>query len=247
MKRTILNGTIMAAVMMFGSAALALDADEPTKEQPVLGGPKVEQSDEVRETGRMMGERGERGPGQRGQRLVIPPQRWLAAVRELDLNEKQQEAIAETLAAHRKAVAEFQEEHGDRMRELREAMRGLDREDPEAREQFAAMRELREKMPQMSDVQRTIWGVLEEPQREALREKLASIRQEMRERRRQGMERGEGRECPAPGIRSRDRDEAGEGGGRIGTRGEVQRPRPERGRTGGAIRRPRPQDQSGDN
>lgn len=113
--------------------------------------------------------------------VVIGPQRWLRLLRQVDLDAGQRAAIREIVAEFRQATGAFRDEHGERLKTLRQeakAAREAGRVLPEDRQR--ELRRLREKQPERVDCLGRIWAVLDASQQQRMRELLTEARKDAR-------------------------------------------------------------------
>ncbi len=155
------------------------DESRETRGAGILAGPPVE--------GDALGDRPDRARGDEGRaRDAIPPRRWFALLREVELTPGQEDEVGRITRELHRARRTFERDHGAELRRLREAMR-------EARSTGAAVSDevrtrfqaLRAKHPDVFARQEAIWALLTPPQQERMLTEIARVREEIAKRREQ--------------------------------------------------------------
>lgn len=149
-------------------------ADKPQSEarnDNLLAGPKVKDTESARDRRGMMTDRPQSDRGRER-----PVMHWVAALREIDLTEEQrqevQKIIEELKAAHQKFEAEHAERRQELMSKLRQARQDGTQPGPELRQQ---MQRLQEAAPKAEVYQQRVWKILSSEQQSSLRSKLAEV------------------------------------------------------------------------
>ena len=146
----------------------------------VLAGPKVEEDASKGGRGGMI------GPQAQARRRAndLPFDQWLAALRELDLSQAQQDAIRainqEFQQAQRGYRESLDEEDQNAARQAREARQAGEQPSAEIRDR---LRKIEENRPRSLPYQERIWDELTADQQERLKTRLAELREQAGERR----------------------------------------------------------------
>lgn len=187
MRRSIIGLAVstVSLCLIGQTASAAQDQSAPKSKQPpapdLLAGPKVEP--EATQQRNNPG-RPNANAGDQKREIDIPFQQWVGAIRGLGLSQEQQEKARAAVAEFQEATREFQNEHGDAMRqlvsEMREARQNGTEPPKEARDQ---MRQFEEARPKPDVYKERIWALLNEQQQNQMKEKLEAMRKEMMEKR----------------------------------------------------------------
>ncbi len=149
--------------------------------------------------------------GRRRRAVTVPPRRWFAALRGLDLSEEQQQEAAAVARELQRAQRDHQRAHGAEIRRLRgmvrEARRAGTAPPPEVREELARLNAI---APRAGKYQQRAWDLLDGAQREQMRAELSEIRRQIARRRAAGRD---AMTSPPRDAATRGRDRASENGG----------------------------------
>ena len=143
----------------------------------ILAGPKVE-PDATRQPNRPGRPNAGKGDSQR--EMDIPFPQWMTALRGVGLTAEQQGKIRPIAEEFQTAIKDFQQQHGEEMRDLQRQMReGRQNSQEPPKDLREKMRKLEEARPKPDSYKERIWALLTDDQQKQMKVKLESIRSQM--------------------------------------------------------------------
>jgi hypothetical protein len=152
----------------------------PATAPDLLAGPKVEA-----EATQQRNNPGRPNAGNDQKReMDIPFQQWVTTLRGLGLSQEQQDKARSIVNEFQQATRDFQNEHGEDMRQLFGEMREARQSGKEpAKDSRDKLKQFEDSRPKPDAYKQRIWDLLNEQQQGQMKEKLESMRQQMMEKR----------------------------------------------------------------